>query len=86
MERFFTFAAAAVVVFQAHAQGPAQKQFDQLCEFNGEDRAVPTGLLSDAVEMLERISTTVRRVLVESGEVAGLESAALRRQMQPKLG
>jgi PAS domain S-box-containing protein len=43
-------------------------------------------LLNDAVEMLERISTTVRRVLVESGEVAGLESAALRRQMQPKLG
>jgi hypothetical protein len=43
-------------------------------------------LLNDSVEMLERISTTVRRVLVESGEVAGLESAALRRQMQPKLG
>jgi signal transduction histidine kinase len=43
-------------------------------------------LLNDSVEMLERISTTVRRVLVESGEVAGSESAALRRQMQPKLG
>jgi ActR/RegA family two-component response regulator/signal transduction histidine kinase len=33
-------------------------------------------LLNDAVEMLERISTTVRRVLVESSEVASAGNAA----------
>jgi hypothetical protein len=43
-------------------------------------------LLNDAVEMLERISTTVRRVLVESSEVASPESAALRAETEPKLG
>jgi hypothetical protein len=33
-------------------------------------------LLNDAVEMLERISTTVRRVLVESSEVTSGGKAA----------